>query len=150
MILTLNFFLSYIYRKGCINLICYLDFLFLSFSSLLIYLDLNIENLLYSLSLCAGKILYVLGKEDDMAMPKKFGKSLEFIISASEILYGSIKGDNGGLLSSIEAANQVAGCDYEYGTCWGTMVCQNKLCSAYIKFCPTLSIYFLFFYINFI
>lgn len=66
----------------------------------------------------------MLGEEDDMAMQKKFGKSLEFIKSAYQIVLGSIKGDKGGLWSSIEAANQAAGCSYEYGTCWGTKVCQ--------------------------
>ncbi|XP_074365568.1 cellulose synthase-like protein H1 isoform X1 [Apium graveolens] len=59
--------------------------------------------------------------EDVMFMQKKFGKSLEFIKSA-QILSGSIKGEKGGLWSSVEAANQAAGCDYEYGTCWGSKV----------------------------
>ncbi|GAV87497.1 Cellulose_synt domain-containing protein [Cephalotus follicularis] len=51
----------------------------------------------------------------------KFGKSNELIKSASDALKGRTYYPFD-LLTSIEAAHHVAGCNYESGTCWGTKV----------------------------
>ncbi|KAI8551972.1 hypothetical protein RHMOL_Rhmol06G0229000 [Rhododendron molle] len=61
------------------------------------------------------------GKLSDQNLQKTFGSSVEFTKSAAQILSGSksISSSPHDLLSSVEAANQVAACVYEYGTAWG-------------------------------
>lgn len=61
------------------------------------------------------------GKLSDQNLQKNyFGCSSEFTKSAAQILLG-LKSSSGrhDLLSSVEAATQVAACGYEYGTAWG-------------------------------
>ncbi|KAF8396418.1 hypothetical protein HHK36_018037 [Tetracentron sinense] len=64
------------------------------------------------------------GKSHDEVLHAKFGKSIVFTKSVDQILSGiTAKTDNlHDLSSSLEAANQVAGCNYEHGTYWGTTV----------------------------
>ncbi|XP_058220294.1 cellulose synthase-like protein H1 isoform X2 [Rhododendron vialii] len=61
------------------------------------------------------------GKLSDENLHKTFGSSMEFTKSAAQILSGSKSISCGphDLLSSVEAANQVAACVYEYSTAWG-------------------------------
>ncbi|KAG5545605.1 hypothetical protein RHGRI_017931 [Rhododendron griersonianum] len=61
------------------------------------------------------------GKLSDENLQKTFGNSVEFTKSAAQILSGSKSTSSSphDLLSSVEAANQVAPCVYEYGTAWG-------------------------------
>lgn len=52
---------------------------------------------------------------------------MEYTKSAANVLLGSktntdISSGESSLLSCMEAANQVAGCGYEYGTSWGKEV----------------------------
>ncbi|XVE72412.1 hypothetical protein DITRI_Ditri11bG0037500 [Diplodiscus trichospermus] len=61
------------------------------------------------------------GKLDDYELLKEFGKSKEFSESASYALKGK-KDFPRNLSDSLEAAFQVAGCSYEFGTSWGTKV----------------------------
>ncbi|KAF8414123.1 hypothetical protein HHK36_002122 [Tetracentron sinense] len=63
-------------------------------------------------------------KSNVEVLQTKFGKSTVFTKSAAQILSG-ITGktdDSHDLSRSLEAANQVAGCNYEYGTYWGTKI----------------------------
>ncbi|KAF9688280.1 hypothetical protein SADUNF_Sadunf02G0181200 [Salix dunnii] len=53
---------------------------------------------------------------------KIFGKSKEFIRSAAHALQGMANTSPKLLPNLTEAANQVAGCGYEYGTSWGKEV----------------------------
>ncbi|KAK2988613.1 hypothetical protein RJ640_026110, partial [Escallonia rubra] len=64
------------------------------------------------------------GKIGDGDMQKRFGKSVELTESATRILSGAnIKTDAPeSLSSSLEVANEVASCSYEYGTSWGIEV----------------------------
>ncbi|KAK1353596.1 Cellulose synthase-like protein H1 [Heracleum sosnowskyi] len=63
------------------------------------------------------------GKLTDEDLERRFGKLNEFKESAVQILSASPHSQNqGGLISSLDAANLVAGCAYEHGTCWGTEV----------------------------
>jgi hypothetical protein len=56
----------------------------------------------------------------------EFGTSKELIKSAALALKGK-RDSPDDLWHSIEAAYQVASCDYEYGTSWGTYkVCSKK------------------------
>ncbi|WOH05750.1 hypothetical protein DCAR_0625171 [Daucus carota subsp. sativus] len=58
------------------------------------------------------------GELSDLDLRRKFGKSSMMKVSAAEIL--SVSPSSKGALSSfVEDAHCVAGCDYEYGTCWG-------------------------------
>ncbi|GAV73787.1 Cellulose_synt domain-containing protein [Cephalotus follicularis] len=61
------------------------------------------------------------GKSADQDLIMKFGKSNELIQSVSHALKGR-EDYSRDLKNSIEAAHQVAGCGYEYGTSWGTKV----------------------------
>ncbi|KAI8011382.1 Cellulose synthase-like protein H1 [Camellia lanceoleosa] len=78
------------------------------------------------------KVIYGLSPDDNditrklsnEALLKTFGRSLEFTKSAAKILSGmktSSIGPNN-ISSCTETANQVAGCDYEYGSSWGREV----------------------------
>ncbi|XVF20994.1 hypothetical protein REPUB_Repub12eG0052500 [Reevesia pubescens] len=58
---------------------------------------------------------------NDYELLKEFGKSKEFSVSAAYALKGE-KGFGNNILESLEAAFQVAGCGYEFGTSWGTKV----------------------------
>ncbi|KAI3769660.1 hypothetical protein L6452_00769 [Arctium lappa] len=64
------------------------------------------------------------GNMDSENLHKMFGKSIEMRESAAQALSGSnAKIENRGTPSSfIEAAIQVAGCSYEYGTSWGKQI----------------------------
>ncbi|KAL9457494.1 hypothetical protein AB3S75_006525 [Citrus x aurantiifolia] len=53
---------------------------------------------------------------------QKFGNSNEFIKSAVDALEGKNTGFSSNLSDSLKAANQVAGCGYEYGSSWGKKV----------------------------
>ncbi|KAG5545595.1 hypothetical protein RHGRI_017927 [Rhododendron griersonianum] len=61
------------------------------------------------------------GKLSDQNLQKTFGSSMEFTKSGAQILSGSKSTSSSphNLLRSVEAANQVATCVYEYGTAWG-------------------------------
>ncbi|KAG5545589.1 hypothetical protein RHGRI_017925 [Rhododendron griersonianum] len=60
------------------------------------------------------------GKLSDENLQKTFGSSMKFTKSAAHILSGSKSTSSSphDLLSSVEAANQVAACVYEYSTAW--------------------------------
>ncbi|KAJ9560959.1 hypothetical protein OSB04_006119 [Centaurea solstitialis] len=64
------------------------------------------------------------GNTDNECLHKMFGKSIEMRESAVQALSGSnAKMENRGIpSSSVEAAIQVAGCSYEYGTDWGKQI----------------------------
>ncbi|KAI8012702.1 Cellulose synthase-like protein B3 [Camellia lanceoleosa] len=78
------------------------------------------------------KVIYGLSPDDNEiarklsneALLKTFGRSMEFTKSAAKILSdmktSSISPNN--ISNCIEAAYQVAGCGYEYGTSWGKEV----------------------------
>ena len=56
-------------------------------------------------------------------LKQKFGASKELVKSAAYALEGRTHSPNDVNVSkSLEAANQVAGCGYEYGTGWGDQV----------------------------
>lgn len=59
---------------------------------------------------------------------------MELTKSAAQILSGSKSTSSNphDLLSSVEAANQVATCVYEYGTTWGREVGATFLASIFI------------------
>lgn len=61
------------------------------------------------------------GQLSDLELQRKFGKSSKLKESGAQILSAS-SSSQGAILSFVEAAHQVAGCDYEHGTCWGTEV----------------------------
>lgn len=66
--------------------------------------------------------LRLLGKFTDEDL-ERFGNSNKLKESAEQILLASPHSQRqGGLSSSLEAANLVAGCAYEHDTCWGTEV----------------------------
>ncbi|XP_057955810.1 cellulose synthase-like protein H1 [Malania oleifera] len=71
-----------------------------------------------------GYLTAVNGKFPHVSLQKMFGNSIQFIKSASQILseLDIITDCALNLSTSIEAAYQVAGCGYEYGTSWGTKV----------------------------
>lgn len=56
---------------------------------------------------------------------KIFGNSKEFVRSAVHALQGKANMSPKILPNLIEAAHQVAGCGYEYGTSWGKEVSVN-------------------------
>ncbi|KAF7141631.1 hypothetical protein RHSIM_Rhsim06G0165300 [Rhododendron simsii] len=60
------------------------------------------------------------GKLSDKNLQKTFGSSMEFTKSAAQTLSGSksTSSSSHDLLSSVEAANQVAACVYDYSTAW--------------------------------
>ncbi|KAK7375198.1 hypothetical protein VNO78_35891 [Psophocarpus tetragonolobus] len=63
------------------------------------------------------------GKLEENILIQQFGSSQEFIKSAAHTLGGIAYSANDITPSNfIEAANQVANCEYEYGTCWGKQV----------------------------
>ncbi|XP_057506116.1 cellulose synthase-like protein H2 isoform X3 [Actinidia eriantha] len=76
------------------------------------------------------KVIYGLSPNDEeikeklsnQALQKTFGGSMEFTKSAGQILSSMKTSSPHELLSSLEAAKQVAGCSYEYGTLWGREV----------------------------
>ncbi|KAF7114629.1 hypothetical protein RHSIM_RhsimUnG0081900 [Rhododendron simsii] len=74
------------------------------------------------------------GKLSDQNLRKTFGSSMEFTKSAAQILSGSKSSSSNphDLLSSVEAANQVATCVYEYDTAWGREVRATFLASTSI------------------
>ena len=75
---------------------------------------LHLVSFPYAFSLYQGEL-------SDLDLQRKFGKSGMMKVSAAEIL--SVSPSSKGALSSfVEDAHCVAGCDYEYGTCWGTEV----------------------------
>jgi hypothetical protein len=55
----------------------------------------------------------------------EFGSSKELMKSAAHALKGNIDPPNH-LWESIEAAHQVANCNYEYNSSWGTKVSNPK------------------------
>lgn len=65
-----------------------------------------------------------LGKLNDQGLERIFGESVELTKSATKVLSGSNQKIEcpHDLLSSVNAAYQVAGCNYEHGTSWGTKV----------------------------
>lgn len=63
------------------------------------------------------------GQLSDLELERKFGKSSKLKESGAQILSES-SSSKGALLSFVEAAHHVAGCDYEHGTCWGIEVLQ--------------------------
>ncbi|XP_057514936.1 cellulose synthase-like protein H1 [Actinidia eriantha] len=75
------------------------------------------------------KVIYGLSPDEEIkeklsnqALQKTFGGSMPFTKSAAQILSSMKPGSPRDLLSSLEAAKQVAGCSYEYGTLWGREV----------------------------
>ncbi|GMI78990.1 cellulose synthase-like B3 [Hibiscus trionum] len=58
------------------------------------------------------------GKSGEYEQMKKFGKSREFLETTTHALRGE-KGIGPKLSDSLEAALQVANCDYEFGSTWG-------------------------------
>ncbi|CAL5406273.1 unnamed protein product [Camellia sinensis] len=69
------------------------------------------------------------GKLSNEVLQEKFGRSMELTKSAAQILSGLKTGtpQPHDLSSSINAAYQVAGCSYEYGTQWGREVGEPAL-----------------------
>ncbi|GFZ03821.1 cellulose synthase-like B [Actinidia rufa] len=72
------------------------------------------------------KVIYGLSPDEEIkeklsnqALQKTFGGSMPFTKSAAQILSSMKPGSPRDLLSSFEAAKEVAGCSYEYGTQWG-------------------------------
>ncbi|KAK7324811.1 hypothetical protein VNO77_28666 [Canavalia gladiata] len=51
-----------------------------------------------------------------------FGTSKGFVESAIVALEGKTSNPNNNICNSLEAAREVAGCEYEYGTAWGEQV----------------------------
>ncbi|XP_022140588.1 cellulose synthase-like protein H1 isoform X1 [Momordica charantia] len=62
------------------------------------------------------------GKFSETKLFKKFGYSEDFIKSATSALMGAADGYPYSLQYPVEALNKVAGCGYEYDTCWGVEV----------------------------
>jgi hypothetical protein len=56
---------------------------------------------------------------------QEFGSSKELIKSAVLALKGDTNPSNS-LWTSIQASYQIASCEYEYGTGWGTKVSNQK------------------------
>ncbi|KAF7805783.1 cellulose synthase-like protein H1 isoform X1 [Senna tora] len=74
------------------------------------------------------KVLYGLSPHDiqngnipDETMVKRFGGSKELVKSAASALEGKTYSPCHNVSNSLEAAIQVASCEYEYGTAWGGM-----------------------------
>ena len=88
-----------------------------SLSSLCVYYEIDFERLRPNLF---GVLL--LEKLSNQALQNTFGGSMEFTKSAGQILSSMKTSSPHELLSSLEAAKQVAGCSYEYGTLWGRKV----------------------------
>ncbi|XP_050206570.1 cellulose synthase-like protein B3 [Mercurialis annua] len=63
----------------------------------------------------------VCGNLADVELVKLFGKSMEFKTSAAEALEEKDRGMPSNF-NLVEAANEVAGCGYEYGTAWGAEI----------------------------
>ncbi|KAK9284121.1 hypothetical protein L1049_023288 [Liquidambar formosana] len=76
--------------------------------------------------LCLHVLHYfcLLGKFIEKGLDKNFGNSMDFTKSTAETFSGwKVKTDRSNNLSSfLEAARQVAACEYEYSTSWGTKV----------------------------
>ncbi|KAJ7981274.1 Cellulose synthase [Quillaja saponaria] len=77
------------------------------------------------------KVIYGLSPPDientrnlsENELVRNFGSSREFINTAADALEGTTYSPpHHNLSNSIESANQVAGCGYEYGTGWGSQV----------------------------
>ncbi|OMP08327.1 Cellulose synthase [Corchorus olitorius] len=73
----------------------------------------SIDEKSYMMKLELGKLV------DETVLRKEFGNSEEFINSATQALKGK-QGAFPNLSNSLEAACEVASCNYEHGTSWGT------------------------------
>lgn len=64
-------------------------------------------------------------KKADYEAMKEFGKSEEFQESVTHALKGE-KGIRKSISDYLEASFQVAACDYEFGSSWGTKVIRKN------------------------
>ena len=62
------------------------------------------------------------GKISDEELIQKFGRSKEFMISATDALEEKTNLSCHNISDSLDASSQVASCGYEYGSGWGTQV----------------------------
>ncbi|KAL2331854.1 hypothetical protein Fmac_019435 [Flemingia macrophylla] len=92
----------------------------------------GLQGIFYSGTNCLSrrKIIYGLsphqnGNKDHAITKEKktiFGTSKVFVESATRALEGSTFTPNNNLFNSLEAANEVSSCEYDYGTAWGEQV----------------------------